>query len=630
MGIAVCMVIGWLLSAAASVEEASPLAQERGGYYEYKEWETEIKDRGFEMRVRARLVILSPRGDRFAGLGVVQDPFNRIDGLKIRVYDAAGKRVFEKKLKDMQKVCGFGASFMLYTNSCSYSIALPGPGYPYTIEYEYTQQSKSKFFWRQAFLQSYLPVQRATYRLTTKVEQPGHYKVYGLDIEPQVEEDGDKTIYLFESTDIPPVPNEDRMPPEVQYPGRIAFSPHEFRFEDSEYGGFSWREVGNWYRSLAADRYLADEQPAPLPDSDPRELARQAYDRVIDETRYVAVSIGIGGWQPHAAAETRDVGYGDCKDMTTLLVSYLRQAGIEAYPVLIATRGSAVIDPEFPTFNFNHLITAAIIEGDTLWMDPTCNLCPFGLIPDADQNVPVLLVTDTGGVILRTPESTAEENCCIRRTKLEIGEDYRVDLTAEWELSGVPALWLEQMFSYSDDEERRRTLEKLLTAENGGYEISEASVTRQPADSGGKVVVRFTATSQRPVDLVSGVAYVKPAVYRDLIDVQSLDLAKREYPVFLHFPQQMVDEVTVTWPEMISVMSAMAPGADSVACEHGYWRRAGTVEGPSVKVHMEAACYRSVVAVEELPVFTEFIRERQAKEREVIKLITATADGRRE
>ena len=39
------------------------------------------------------------------------------------------------------------------------------------------------------------------------------------------------------------------------------------------------------------------------------------------DIRYVAIEIGIGGWQPHSASDVFVHRYGDCKDKATLMSS---------------------------------------------------------------------------------------------------------------------------------------------------------------------------------------------------------------------------------------------------------------------------------------------------------------------
>ena len=49
--------------------------------------------------------------------------------------------------------------------------------------------------------------------------------------------------------------------------------------------------------------------------------------------RYVAIEVGIGGFQPHPAADVFAHQYGDCKDKATLLSTMLKQIGIDSYYV---------------------------------------------------------------------------------------------------------------------------------------------------------------------------------------------------------------------------------------------------------------------------------------------------------
>ncbi len=79
---------------------------------------------------------------------------------------------------------------------------------------------------------------------------------------------------------------------------------------------------------------------------------------VQHDIRYVAIELGIGGWQPHAAPDVFSHRYGDCKDKATLMRAMLREIGVDSYQVVInAERGA--ITREMPAHNgFNHVILA--------------------------------------------------------------------------------------------------------------------------------------------------------------------------------------------------------------------------------------------------------------------------------
>jgi len=57
--------------------------------------------------------------------------------------------------------------------------------------------------------------------------------------------------------------------------------------------------------------------------SDPVAKIGALADYMQHQMRYVAIEIGIGGWQPHPAADVFSHQYGDCKDKATLLSSML-------------------------------------------------------------------------------------------------------------------------------------------------------------------------------------------------------------------------------------------------------------------------------------------------------------------
>ena len=150
-------------------------------------------------------------------------------------------------------------------------------------------------------------------------------------------------------------------------------------------------------------------------------------DFVSQEIRYVAIEIGVGGFQPHLAGDVYRHKYGDCKDKATLMVTMLEDIGVRAYPVLLGTRGSLGVEPDFPTLTrFNHAIVALPVplelrntadqftaydsKNNILWIDPTSENHPLGSLPESDQGVYALVLYPDRGQLYRTPEITVENN----------------------------------------------------------------------------------------------------------------------------------------------------------------------------------------------------------------------------
>jgi hypothetical protein len=130
--------------------------------------------------------------------------------------------------------------------------------------------------------------------------------------------------------------------------------------------------------------------------------------------RYVAVEVGIGGYQPFPPAAVLERKWGDCKDKAFLLIDMLREAGIEAHPVLILSTDDERIDALFPSPNeFNHAIVAVPAEGIAapgdpvaggfLFLDPTQTIGSLRWLHPGVQDQDALVVTPGGGVLVRTP-----------------------------------------------------------------------------------------------------------------------------------------------------------------------------------------------------------------------------------
>src|SRR3989442_926581 len=129
-------------------------------------------------------------------------------------------------------------------------------------------------------------------------------------------------------------------------------------------GYADWRGMGNWYLNLVSDRLDASgpikAQVSALTTSktSPLQKMQALAEFVQHDIRYVAIELGIGGWQPHPAADVFVHRYGDCKDKATLMRSMLREIGVDSYHVVINTRRGS-ITPETPAHRgFNHAIIA--------------------------------------------------------------------------------------------------------------------------------------------------------------------------------------------------------------------------------------------------------------------------------
>lgn len=173
----------------------------------------------------------------------------------------------------------------------------------------------------------------------------------------------------------------------------------------------TWAEVGDWYRGLALSR----AEPTDAVRAKAAELTRDAktpeeqvealYRYVAAQTRYISISLGVGRYQPHAAAEVLANQYGDCKDKDTLLEALLHAKGFTTAPALI---GAGIVPvPDLPTpAVFNHVITTVQLPGTPgrIWLDTTAEVSPFRVLLPVirDENALVVPAGEPASLV-KTP-----------------------------------------------------------------------------------------------------------------------------------------------------------------------------------------------------------------------------------
>ncbi len=147
--------------------------------------------------------------------------------------------------------------------------------------------------------------------------------------------------------------------------------------------GWQVSSIAQW-RTIADHIRPAYDQASTLPDAadlaahvariksehaTPEARALAALRLVQDEVRYMALTLGEGGWLPTSASEVWARRQGDCKGKTVLLIALLRELGIDAAPVL-ASSDNLPLDKYLPMVSaFDHVIVKARINGETYLMD---------------------------------------------------------------------------------------------------------------------------------------------------------------------------------------------------------------------------------------------------------------------
>jgi tetratricopeptide (TPR) repeat protein len=250
-----------------------------------------------------------------------------------------------------------------------------------------------------------------------------------------------------------------------------------------------WQAVAHWYAKLQGERVVIDEpvkkKAADLTRGATTQLekAQRLYDFVARDIRYVSLSFGVGRYQPHAANEVLQGSYGDCKDKHTLLAALLQAAGIQSYPVLI--HHGRKLDEDVPSpAQFDHVITAARIDKNLVWLDTTAEVAPFGLIiyPLRDKKA-VLAASDANGGLVTTPDTAPVKNTLSYNIQAKVAENGALDSVVELTANGDSAVLFRIFFRGVAQADWPKIAKRLALLQGFRGDVSDVNVQalEQPA-----------------------------------------------------------------------------------------------------------------------------------------------------
>ncbi len=320
-----------------------------------------------------------------------------------------------------------------FTNYPSYNdykvltFSMPGVTVGSIIDYKIVQEKQRPEiegkFSDEFYFQTDNPTYLCRYTVITHGDTDLKYLVLnplpGIQSSPNIIQDGNKKIYLWEYKNIPQITEETSMPPMDEVAFRIMVTTMN-----------SWDEFSSWWRKKIAGKIEPDEaikkKVAELTAtvSTSKKKIEAIFDYVKKEVRYVSIDLGKSGYEPENAKRVFENKYGDCKDKSTLLISMLKVAGIPAYYVLIPTSSAGNLIKDFPyPFQFDHCIVAVEKEGIYNFFDPVAENYRFNYLPASDQNRDVLIFNDKKAVFDKTPLAEPEENASYSRSQIRIESD---------------------------------------------------------------------------------------------------------------------------------------------------------------------------------------------------------------
>src|SRR5580765_2989181 len=447
--------------------------------------------------VREAYKILRPGGREYGNVFVYLNSHRRITGLRGWCIPAQGKDYEVKDKEALEVSLPKIAGSELISDVKDKLLRIPAADPGNIVGYEYEEEEQPMVLQTVWDFQREIPGRELHFSL--QLPSGWEYKASWINYsEVKPTQSGNQSEWVL--NDVKAIRREAEMPPIEGVAGQLAIS--FFPPGGASTNGFSsWPEMGKWYLNLTNGRRDGSpqitQQVTSLTASATTQLEKMkaVAHFVQHDIRYVAIELGIGGWQPHPASEVFNHHYGDCKDKATLLSSMLSQIGVESFYVLINVERGAIF-PETPArIGFNHAIIAmkmpaglsdpslvATVQhprlGTLLYFDPTNELTPFGEIGGYLQANYGLLVTMEGGELVELPKQAPSMNSIVRSGNLTLDPNGTLKGEVTETRMGDRA-WSERerLRTVTKDTDRVKPIEDLLAGSLSLFQITKASIT---------------------------------------------------------------------------------------------------------------------------------------------------------
>ena len=383
------------------------------------------------------VLVLNEIGFNALDLSENYNKSNKIKNLNVTVYNSSGVKVKKFGKADFKDRSLLDDSTM-FSDSRLLFLDYTPTAYPFVLEYECETESVNT-----AFLNAWSPISNlhetvleATLEIIKNPECPVNVKVQKLE-EFKVEkvESASKTVYSVKNImAIKPEANSDyskEFPMVKMYLKKASLEGYELNMN-------SWDEFGKMFYDyfIKDNGTISDKTKLKLDNiisaNDSKlDKIKKIYKYVQDNTRYVSVQVGIGGWKPMEVSDVEKYGYGDCKALSNFTRSLLKAYDVESYYTVIYGGDKRKLDEEIVSMQGNHAILAVPNDENYIFLECTSQTNPFSYLSDFTSNRNAFIIKPNGSEIVKTSVYKTEKNTQETKSKVIVLSDGTVSGNVE-------------------------------------------------------------------------------------------------------------------------------------------------------------------------------------------------------
>lgn len=369
-------------------------------------------------------------------------------------------------------------------------------------------------------------------------------------------------------TDVPPIPDEDWMPPINSLLYHVLF----YYMSAFDGGDFWISEAKRWSKEV--DRFAQPTEPIRAavngilsPSDSETDKAKKLYKAVealenTDFSRKKGKSElkQLGIRVAKRAEDTWVQKSGSSQDITLLYLAMLRAAGFTAYDMRVVNRDSGIFATGY--LNFDQLdddIVIAVIGGKEMVLDPGEKVCPFGLAHWRHSGAGGIRESADGRAAAASPLQAYTANTVSRLGDVTLDEHGSVTGNFRFVMSGQEAIYWRQQHLLNDDDEVKKKFDRTLgeIMPDGVEGHIDHFLGMDDPDTNLIAMVKVqgmlgAATSKR---LLLPGFFFESRGHRPFVDEK-----QRLEPIDMHYGDRIIDQVAYHLPATLTVEGAPQDG----------------------------------------------------------------------
>ncbi len=467
--------------------------------------------------------------------------------------------------------------------------------------------SMSKNYAEKTLFSTWYPSTNIEYNLLAENKVKFDYKAFNSDIKPVISDNGDFKLYTWRKAGNKSIVVESNMPTMLDFSEVLNISTipdwdylSKWYFDISNTKTKPGTEVKEVVKTLLSGKENLSEY----------ERARILYNYIEQNIRYSSVSFRQNGVVPQKASDVLITRIGDCKDLAVLFTSMCREAGIKAGITLVSRRQNGNRSSVLPSFDFDHAIGHATLDGKEYYIELTSSSYPFATIGTNLKDALVLNVNNdlsqkTQAFFLNPP---TRKPANVYRNSVASFNGENLMKTVSTARTGEEAAYIRETYRDLGKDEREKKFTEAIAADYSNTKLTSLDFNQTLNDCSDTVTYNYAYTAPRVFSNISDLSIVKLPLTDPLAPMDFLSFEERNFPIEIwqyDGNDTVSEKLTIRIPENKKL--AELPKSVSYRCKEAFYTLNFKLAGKELLIERTFGILKDMVDVADYKEYRNFI-----------------------